>query len=258
MSTPETSDPLFVFNGDCLLNAWKQAGNSGDTLVWRESCLEGTFPAPDATPEELFRHRAKELNRVVVPEISAERLCAAFERDHAKLCSAKRIELWFDYCICDMTMLAELFYLLEHQQAGITLVLLDYRGKDFSALPQQRIAADSAVRTLYAGLWRAICAGGAAIRHFAASCKTFPFPGFETALRRYTEEFPAGGLTRTEREIMAILTEKGHSSGAELFSSLFTVEEMPFLGDTMCDRLLQSMVERRLLGRENGCYFVTK
>ena len=53
---------LHILNGDQALELWKQCGFQGQSLVWRETYLEG--PLPDTDDLEVFRNaRAEYLSR---------------------------------------------------------------------------------------------------------------------------------------------------------------------------------------------------
>ena len=74
------------------------------------------------------------------------------------------------------------------------------------------------------------------------------------ALFRCAEEVPdSDGLNRSQRQILA-MTEKKSLTFIEIFKTLPDFEEYPFLGDTACQRLLDALVQKGLLGCRNGKY----
>ena len=78
------------------------------------------------------------------------------------------------------------------------------------------------------------------------------------ALLRCAEDIPDSlGLNRTRRQILQLVAE-GCGSFIEIFKGLDRFEELPFLGDTACQRHLDFLLESGFIKRENDCYKIAE
>lgn len=72
-------------------------------------------------------------------------------------------------------------------------------------------------------------------------------PAMKKALFRCADEVPdQNGLSRTERQILKLVSDGAHSF-VEIFTGLDSFEEFPFLGDTACLRLLNGLIRKNKL-----------
>ena len=93
--------------------------------------------------------------------------------------------------------------------------------------------------------------------HLAEQGNFKHFPAMKKALLRCAEDVPdSEGLTRTQRQILHVIAN-GAGSFVEIFTALDPFEEYPFLGDTACKRHLNHLIDKGLIGCQNGRYFRT-
>lgn len=244
---------LNIFNGDCACDAWRKSGGTSPALVWRESYLEGRIPGPDTPGGEFARIRAEELHRLM-PELSAERLfpaLCAMDRTVTGLSADDSAVLWFDACMYDQLMLARILFVMNGTPAAVLLVCEDVAWGDSPGLFAKK--RNEALRltpddiALYASAWRAAAEGPESLQRFSAEKEMARFPFLAEALERYREEFPgADGLGRSERQLLEII-RSGKHDGKEIFQAFGDCEKHPFLGDTMCWRLLEKLAAKGLL-----------
>jgi len=241
---------LNIFNGDCACDAWRKSGGTSPALVWRESYLEGRIPGPDTPLDEFERIRAEELHKLM-PELSVERLLPALrsmDRTVAGLSADDSAILWFDVCMYDQVMLSRILFVMNGTPAAVHLVCEDVAWGDSPGLFAKkrngapRLTPDDIA--LYASAWEAVAGGPETLGRLLAERKVERFPFLAKALRRYREDFPgADGLGRSERQLLEII-RSGKHAGPEIFRAFGEREEHPFMGDTMCWRLLEKLAEK--------------
>lgn len=245
---------LHILNGDHALELWKQCGFRGESLVWRETYLEG--PLPDTDDLHVFREaRAEYLSSFAelagVTKARLYRHLLQMDEAVTLLPEESVLTLWFDACMFDQTILMRIFFLLGLNQNAVKVFLYccdgnclkkaDFaEGKPVLPAPQDLTAAGEAwrlfVRKDAAGIGRLLERGS-----FGR------LPKMKKALLRCIDEIPDGsGLTRTQRQILKLVAD-GRGTFAEIFRGQADFEEYPFLGDTACQRLLDDLVRKGFL-----------
>ncbi len=257
---------LNIFNGDCAYDAWRKSGETSPALIWRESYLEGRLPGPDVSLEEFEQIRAEELHRLM-PELNFEKLLnflRNMDRTITGLSKEDSALLWFDACMYDQIMLSRVLFLLNDTPAAVFLVCEDVAwGSAPELFAKKKGEAALLSRddiALYAAAWKAVTEGADALKEFLATRKTDRFPYLAKALARYLQEYPdVDGLGRSERQLLEII-RSGEHTGSGIFRALGKYEEYPFMGDTMCWRLLEELVEKGLLsirpGQDEKTYYL--
>lgn len=251
---------LNIFNGDCACDAWRKSGGTSPALVWRESYLEGRIPGPDTPLDEFEKIRAEELHKLM-PELSVDRLLPALrsmDRTVAGLSAGDSAILWFDVCMYDQVMLSRILFVMNGTPAAVHLVCEDVAWGDSPELfAKERNAAPRLTPNdiaLYASAWEAVAGGPETLGRLLAEKTVERFPFLAKALRRYREDFPgADGLGRSERQLLEII-RSGKHAGPEIFRAFGEREEHPFMGDTMCWRLLEKLEEKGLVAIRNTNY----
>ena len=249
---------LHILNGDFALELWKKCNFNAQSLVWKETYLEGPLPITDDL--HTFRSaRAEYLSRFAeLKDVGQEQLYNHLQKmddrilNGGGMCS---LVLWFDSCIFDQTLLMRILYLLNRNQSNTTPVFLYCCNSNCLTLEDfQR--GSSKMRPLTpedlsigADAWRAYQSRNAERMTQVAEQGNFAhLPEMKKALLRCAEEVPGqDGLNRTQRQILQIVASGKHSF-VEIFKGLDAFEEYPFLGDTACQRLLDQLVEKGLLG----------
>lgn len=258
---------LHIFNGDCTLALWQKCGFSASTLVWRETYLEG--PLPDTDDLHLFRlARAEYLATFEeLADITSGRLYRHLQNLDDTLLNFtcnQELMLWFDSCIFDQTMLMRVLYLLDNKRSGLPVIFLYccdgniLQTNDFMLAETQKIRLNDQDLQLAARAWQLFIRRDAAgLLQLFEQGNFERLPRMRHSLLRCAEEIPdAGGLTRTGRQILQLL-ERGSLSFQEIFNGLKKFEELPFLGDTACRRILADLIRQgRLIYRNNSYQMV--
>ena len=245
---------LHVFNGDFALDVWKKCGFSGNTLVWKEIYLEG--PLPETEDLHVFRTaRAEYLSHFAeLSNIDAARLYKHLERMDDVLLSLPEnaaLMLWFDSCIFDQTLLMRILYLLNSRKNGLPEIYLYccngncLSADDFECGAKEKTCLSRQDLETAAQAWLAFRSHDSKCMKQVLFKEDFKhLPQMKKALLRCMEELPdENGLSRTQRQILQLIST-GANSFVEIFKGLDTFEELPFLGDTGCQRILDDMLIR--------------
>ena len=256
---------LHILNGDHALELWQECGFRGQSLVWRETYLEG--PLPDTDDLDIFRHaRAEYLSHFdELAGIDKSRLYRHLQKmDEAVLLLPENanLMLWFDSCMFDQTILMRILSLLNRKHAAMNVFMYCCDGNclkkaDFmqgnsgkvQLQPHDWAAAEEA--------WILFIRKDAdGIMHLLEREPFERMPKMKKALLRCIDEIPdRNGLTRTQRQILQLIADGRHGF-MEIFKGLADFEEYPFLGDTACQRLLDQLVREGFLRRNGNGYDV--
>ena len=245
----EEKNILYIFNGDCAFEAWKKSvdAEGGNFLVWRENYLEGPLPA-NVSLEEFEKKRAA-LIHTWVPEYSCERLynyLLSMDKKLLSLTEKDVVVLYFDCCMYDIVMLCRIFSLLRGTKAEVRLFCEDAVLGMEKELYQRDIASLRKLSlediSLYASAWDAILHGTEAVEKFNLSAKAEKEPLLREALLRYGEDHPSdGSMGKSERRLCSII-KSGIQEFSAVFKSFNAQEKYPFMGDSMCMRILDALV----------------
>ena len=256
------SGQILIFNGDCALEEFRKANSpvEGELLAWKEVYTEGPLPC-GVTLEEFRKVRAAYLASGPAPaDLTVAQLENHLRRMEETLFSywekQKEVILFLDPCIFDCGIFARILFLAEEfrKRRGI------FPSLSFACQESNVYSKDSPFRELFSGrmkveesllflaesLWE--CYAKCLVPEESILKKLPPF--FAGGLIRRSAENPDADekyhLTRTERELLFILKKRGTEgiSPIDLFFALDEYEEFPFLGDTGCWRILESLRER--------------
>ena len=254
---------LHILNGEYALELWKQCGFQGQSLVWRETYLEG--PLPDSDDLDVFRKaRAEYLSHFdELAGIDKSRLYRhLLKMDEAVLLlpTDATLMLWFDSCIFDQTILMRILYLLNWKDTATNVFLYCCDGNclgktDFMQGDSRKVQLQphdcAAAREAWTLFIRKDADG------IMKLLEREPFerlPKMKKALLRCIDEIPdQNGLTRTQRQILELVADGRHEF-VKIFEGLDDFEEYPFLGDTACQRLLDQLVQNGFLLRSENRY----
>ena len=248
---------LHILNGDFALAHWKKASLPGEGLVWRETYLEG--PLPETEDLHTFRTaRAAYLSTFAeLSQVDVSRLynhLKVLDESVLDLVESASVTLWFDSCIFDQTLLMRILYLFSRREKLPAQIFLYccpgncLTAEDFSKGTAEKRLLDSQDVYLAAKAWLAYQhRDGNAMVHLAQEGNFERMPAMQKALLRCAKELPDHeGLIQTQRNILQIVEQKP-SSFIEIFKALDQFEELPFLGDTACQRLIDDLISKGLL-----------
>ena len=241
---------LHITNGGSAANGLREAGLPGAIVAWNDVLHEGPVPA-GLVPEALRDVRARFL--AASGWASYEMALAEFTRRDdalARAATQEEVVLWFERDLYDQLQLLQILDRLAQQPPGpprFSLIAIDrFPGVvRFHGLGQ---LTSGQLATLYPTRRRItapeLALGRAAWRAFTAPVPTAiadllagdlsALPFLRAALLRHLEQFPAvaGGLARTERQILQALAGGPQGPGA-IFQADQQQEPHPFLGDTI-------------------------
>ena len=248
---------LHILNGDFAQKLLHRSPLAGESLVWRETYLEG--PLPECDDLHIFRTaRAEFISHFAE---TAHIGFSALYSDLKKLDETvldfpeeSSLMLWFDSCIFDQTMLMRILWLLNQRRSSLPQVFLYccdsncLTESDFNKGNDEKIHLSVSDVESAAQAWELYQRQDAAGMLHLADSGCFRFaPAMKKALIRLADEVPdSHGLTRTHRQILQLVSA-GRSSFAEIFKGLDSFEEYPFLGDTACQRHLELLTEKGFL-----------
>ncbi|MBR2872691.1 MAG: DUF1835 domain-containing protein [Lentisphaeria bacterium] len=257
---------LHILNGDFALKLWEQCNFQGQSLVWKETYLEG--PLPETDDPSLFRQaRAQFLSGFTELAAAGIDSCRLYhhlqqmDETVLSLSSDSKLMLWFDRCIFDQTILMRILYLLKQQKAPLPRIFLYCSESNCLKLDDFKFGYEQKLRLLPEDLdaaaraWHFFQTRDARnLRQLAKQEKFTTLPAMKQALLRCADEIPdSDGLTRTQYQILQLVAAK-KSSFKEIFTGLDKFEEYPFLGDTACQRYLDDLVSKGLLICEQEYY----
>jgi hypothetical protein len=248
---------LHIVDGESVAGTLRESGVPGEVRVYGDLLYEG--PAPYATDAETWREaRAGFLSASGYMNMAeARRLLTVFEETVAAVPLHQETILWFDHSLSNQLILIKLVgQAICPPAAGQTLSLVSGDGSaGFGSLTADRLAALAATRAPLSGAqfrlanaaWSAFTSPDPRTIEPVIQSETSPLPFLAAALRRHLEQFPStrDGLSRTERQILQVLRERGPLSTHRLFAAVARMEDSPFLGNHSFARILRSLASAR-------------
>lgn len=253
---------IHILNGDCARELWETSGLPGTALVWREIYLEGPLLSAADPDPTLFRKTRADFLHSIVPEHSAETLLHSLEKtEDAILKAGENTEfcLWFDGCMFDQTLLMRILFLFSRSSVRRKTALFCCNGfclkaEHFRNGFEQRMFLTEEDLRLGEAAWISFVSRDAGAMRKLAESDGFAvhLPQMRQALLRCADDVPDNfGLTRTKRQLLT-LVEEGITGPENIFRAFDRFEDLPFLGDSSCFRLLEELADRGFLRKKNG------
>jgi len=256
---------LHILNGDHAFGPWEKCGYDAQSLIWRETYLEGPLPETD-DPDRFRKARAEYLSHFAeLADISESRLyqyLRNLDETILDLPEESTAVLWFDSCIFDQTLLMRILYLFKCRKNGKVNVFLYccegncLTANDFEQGYSRKVRLQPSDLETAAEAWRLFQRKDAdGLLRFAGMGNFERMPKMKKALFRCAEEIQTdeNGLNRTQRQIVKLVSE-GAQTFPSIFRGLAAMEECPFLGDTACQRILDDLTQRGYLLRSDEGY----
>jgi hypothetical protein len=171
----------------------------------------------------------------------------------------EEVVVWLDYRLSDQFILIKVLDWFSRQNlAAVKLSLIcvgRYPGRDhfvglgeltadqLASLADTRLRVTDAQFALAQAAWKAFTSPDpTAIERFIET-DTSALLFIAAALRRHLEQFPSvdSGLSRTERQALSVLRERGSVSGGRLFEAVQGMEDQIFMGNYSFYRLMADL-----------------
>ncbi|MCP5082630.1 MAG: hypothetical protein GY948_13165 [Alphaproteobacteria bacterium] len=238
---------LHITNGDGAAGLLKASGLEGDVLPWRDPMHHGPFPA-NADLQTLSEIRGRYLAGPGLPEGDVVR---DFElrNEHLKsACLYEEVVLWFEHDLLDQLQILQVLDLVADRFAApraLSMICIDrfegvegFRGlgqltcEQIKSLWPQRKPVSEAQIALASKGWSAFLSNDPADLERFLSEDLGELPFLAAALKRHLEEYPEAGtgLTRTEAQILALVTGGVHSP-VSLFVQNMDLETTLYMGN---------------------------
>jgi len=159
--------------------------------------------------------------------------------------------LWFDHSLSNQLMLIRALDWFSEQDLRSRKLRLIMAGRvtlgglhreELAALLPSRVPVTAEHFAVARAAWRACATADRPGIREIVEAGTPALPFLAPALRRYLEDVTEPGtLSRTERQALTVLKEKGPLAPLRLFFMVQKMEESPFMGDTSFYRLLDGM-----------------
>jgi hypothetical protein len=241
---------LVITNGDVAGELLRRTLPGTEVLPWRDVLHEGPVPLTE-TLEELTAVRIEYLAGAGGGDLGAiEFELTARDRGLAMSSEFDRVVLWFEHDLYDQLQLLQVFdWFATHPRAEGTLLLVqaeDYIGRQepevverlaATAVPVTQAQLDLAKRA-----WAAFRQPTPEAWTHLLEEDTADLPFLRSAVVRMLEELPGpDGLSRTERQMLAIIEAAEAITTLALFAAVQKQEDAQFMGDWSFWRLLDQL-----------------
>jgi hypothetical protein len=216
--------PLHITDGESVAGTLRASGLPGVVVVDGDLLYEGP-PRPPSAVLSLFARHSETI-------------------------------LWFDHRLSDQLLLIRALDWFSRQDLAGHRLSIVFAGRtilgglaadQLASLAPGRVPASAAHFDLARRAWTAFAGPDptAMERVLASGASALPF--LASALFRYLEEFPAtgDGLSRTQRQALTVLHERGPLSRLRLFAEVQRLEETPFMGDWSFFEVLKGLASAR-------------
>jgi|RhiMethySRZTD1v2_1073278.scaffolds.fasta_scaffold195858_2 hypothetical protein len=250
---------LHITDGESVAGTLRESAIPGTVSTYGDLMYEGPAPA-GLNAEEWRNTRAQFLAAAGHATLEeTQRYIKACEDTLAAFPQHEEVVIWLDHRLSDQLILIKVLDWFSRQKMGsvkLSLICTDrYPGMDHfvglgqltanqleSLLDTRRPVKASQYRKAQAA-WKAFTAPKPTTLERFIQTDTSPLPFVATALRRHLQQFPSvdSGLSRTERQALEVLRERGPLSGAHLFVAVQRQEEAVFMGDTSFYRIIEDL-----------------
>lgn len=238
---------LIITNGDTTVALMREAGFEADILPWRDVLHEGPVPATENL-KSLSVVRASFLAEAF--DLKKDDVIADTERRDRMLRDVDRydeITLWFEHDLYDQLQLLQLLDGLEAGPPPVFLVQAsNYLGLQtpdgIDGLRALKKPVSDEQAALAADIFSTFRKPAPRDLAFCLEKDLAPLPYMKAALKRLFEDLPdsKNGLSRTQRQILTVIGQKGLSPKS-LFGAVQAMEEAMFMGDWSVWRCLEEM-----------------
>jgi hypothetical protein len=189
------------------------------------------------------------MERGIFTPAKARQTVETFADSLIAISSHDEIVLWMDHRLSDqliLIMLLERFHRLHHGQSALSLICVgrypgmenfvglgQLTGEQLASLADTRSPVSEAEFALASTAWNAFTSPVPTDIELFLARDTSALPFLAPALRRHLEQFPSveNGLSRTEKQTLSILRDRGALPALQLFFAVQKMEDPLFMGD---------------------------
>lgn len=250
---------LHITDGESVAGTLRESALPGVVMTYGDLMYEG--PAPRGLDDhEWFDIRARFLAASGYANLEDARQYLKGCAETLAACSQhEEIVLWLDNKLSNQLILIRLLDWLfrrNPREGKLSLIRIgpepfrglgSLRAEQLAALAGTRRPVDQTQYRTARAAWAAFTSPDpTAIERFLAAGTT-ALPHLAAALQRHLEQFPAvdNGLSRTERQALAVIEEHGPLSGGQLFVAVQRHEEQVFMGDSSFFRIMADLSAAR-------------
>lgn len=250
---------LHITDGESVDGTLRESSIPGTVSTYGDLLYEG--PAPAGLTAETWRDtRARFIAGAAYATLDqAQQYLKACDDALAAFPQYGEVVIWLDYRLSDQLILIKVLDWFRRQNLdSVKLSLISvgrYPGRDhfvglgeltadeLASLAETRLRVTDAQFGLAQAAWNAFTSPDPTAMERVLAPDTSALPFLATAFRRHLEQFPSvdGGLSRTERQALAILREQGPLPGGRLFAAVQRREEQIFMGDASFYRIVANL-----------------
>jgi Domain of unknown function (DUF1835) len=253
---------LHVTDGESVAGTLRESGLGGAVRIYGDLLYEGPAPA-GLSDAEWIEARAGFLAQSAGGSLDdARRSLAEFEETLKALPAHDETVLWLDHRLSDQLILIRLLDGLSAHDVGSNCCSLisigafegidrfvglgQLNGAQLASLIHTRQMVTDAQSDLGRAAWRAFTSPDPREIEVLLKGDTSSLPFLSAALGRHLEQFPSvdGGLSRTEREALAVLQEKPLTR-RQLFFAVQGRENPLFMGEGSFFHILAGLMSCR-------------
>ena len=248
-----------ITDGESVAGTLRQSAVPGEVRIFGDLMYEGPAPA-GLSDAEWWDRRARFLSRsggLTLAE--ARRVVKTFEDSLKSIPDHDETVLWMDHRLSDqliLIMLLERFYRLHRGRSSLSLICVGrYPGMEnfvglgqltaeqLASLADTRSPVSEAEFALAGAAWNAFTSSVPSDVELVLAQDTSALPFLASALRRHLEQFPSveNGLSRTERQALSVLRDRGPLPALQLFFAVQKMENPLFMGDGSFFAILQEL-----------------
>lgn len=256
-------DMLHVTDGESVAGTLRESAMPGVVSTYGDLMYEGPAPAgiDDQAWFDIRAHFIADAGYATLEE--ARQYMKACENTLAAFSQHDEVVIWLDNKLSNQLILIKVLDWFSRRNLGqvkLSLICIGrYSGLDhfvglggltadqLASLADTRLPVGEAQYRTAQAAWNSFTSPDPReIDRFIAT-DTSALPFIAPALRRHLEQFPSAddGLSRTERQALSVLRERGPLSGVRLFVVVQRQEEQVFMGDSSFYRTIADLSEAR-------------
>ena len=242
---------LHITDGESVAGTLRESAIPGNVSTYGDLLYEG--PAPGGLDAEAWRDtRAGFMAEAGYASLEeARRYLKACDDTLAISFAHEEVVIWLDHRLSDQLILIKVLDWFSRQNLGGVKLSFICVGRGLGELTANQLlplaatrlpVADAQFRTAQAA-WYAFTSPDPTAIERLIETDTSALPFLAAALGRHLEQFPSvdSGLSRTERQALAVLREQGSLSGKRLFAAVQRLEEQIFMGNGSFYRLMAAL-----------------